>query len=187
MRRSLIVEALRRAWLRPNTAGQLLSEPRPVKSLSFFILGLIAGVLGYHYYLQSTPLLPDRPAAERVRSGARDVSDRVSEKLAHWNLTGDDIKRDLASSGKVIRNKARVAGARIDDARILSVIKAKFILDQSLSALDINVDCRDGHVRLRGQVPDNEAIGRAVALALETEGVVEVDAELTPAPASTAS
>jgi hyperosmotically inducible periplasmic protein len=156
-----------------------------VKSLSFFVLGLIVGVLGYHYYLrQTTPANVVRAPAERAREGARDVGDRVAEKLAQWNLTGDDIKRDLAAGGRVIRNKARVAGARIDDARIVSVIKAKYVLDDGLKALDINVDCRDGHVQLRGQVPSHEAIGRAVALALETDGVVEVNAELTAAPAS---
>jgi hypothetical protein len=157
-----------------------------VKSLSFFILGLIAGVLGYHFYLQRSPIPTGdaRAPAERARVGAREVGEKISDKLAEWNLSGEDVKRELAAGGRVIRSKAQVAGARIDDARIISVIKAKYVLDDGLKALDINVDCRDGHVKLRGQVPTTEAIGRAVALALETDGVVEVDAELTPAPAS---
>lgn len=156
-----------------------------MKSLSIFVLGLLIGVLGYHFYLQrQAPPGDFRAPVERARTGAREVGDRVAEKLADWNLTGDDIKRDLAEGGRVIRNKARVAGARIDDARIVSVIKAKYVLDDGLKALDIKVNCRDGHVQLRGQVPSHEAIGRAVALALETDGVVEVDAELAAAPAS---
>jgi hypothetical protein len=171
---------------RNPTVSHRINASFSVKSLSFFILGLIIGVLGYHYYLQRSPAVPAevRAPAERARAGAREVTDRVVDKLSDWNLNPDDIKRDLAAGGRVIRDKAQVAGARIDDDRIVSVIKARYVLDDGLKALDINVDCRDGHVTLRGQVPDHAAIARAVSLALETDGVVKVEAELTPAPSS---
>jgi hyperosmotically inducible periplasmic protein len=151
-----------------------------MKSLLFLILGIIIGAAGYHYLAMTAPPVgPDpRTTAERARDGARGMGDRVSQKLAEWNLSGDDIRRELADTGQVVRQKARQAGARIDDARIKSVIKAKYVLDDQLKALDIGVEVRDGHVRLHGHAMSEEAVGRAVAQALETDGVVEVNSEL---------
>lgn len=166
-----------------------------MNTLFAFILGIAVGVGGYYLYerreggaavthpadsagVQTQPE-PQPPAGdEKAAAESRDLGDRISDKLESWNLTPTDIRRELAETGRVIRNKARVAGARIDDARIVSVVKAKYVLDDELKALNINVDCRDGHVTLRGQAPSTEAIGRAVALALETDGVVQVNAAL---------
>jgi osmotically-inducible protein OsmY len=72
-----------------------------------------------------------------------------------------------------------VAGEKISDVRILAVIKAKYVLDRDLSARDIAVDVSDGAVTLTGTVPSPEFVGRATALALETDGARSVTARLT--------
>lgn len=158
-----------------------------MKNLLCLLLGIVIGAVGYHWVAQP----PDTPAdqawttdrdgeraLDRARAGAREMGDRIARQLEEWDLDPEEIKRELAESGRVIRNQARVAGERIDDARIVAVIKARYVLDDGLAAAQINVDCRDGHVRLTGQAPSDAAVGRAVALALETRGVVEVNAEL---------
>jgi osmotically-inducible protein OsmY len=81
----------------------------------------------------------------------------------------------------VVRSKAAVAGEKITDARILTVIKAKYVLDRDLSAIDINVDCKDGDVVLNGTVASADLIGRAAVLALDTNGVRNVTSRLTVA------
>ncbi|MFA5056755.1 MAG: BON domain-containing protein, partial [Opitutaceae bacterium] len=108
--------------------------------------------------------------------GARDSLDR---KLREWKLTPEDIKQDLVQTGKVIRAKTTAVGERIDDARIIAVVKAKYVLDSDLSALAISVDCRDGDITLSGVVKSPALIGRAIALALETRGVRNVTSSLT--------
>ena len=43
----------------------------------------------------------------------------------------------------------------------------------------IRVDCRDGEVTLAGTVTNAENLGRAVALALDTDGVHNVISKIT--------
>ena len=64
------------------------------------------------------------------------------------------------------------------DAAITAKIKAKFALDRDLSALSISVNTTAGHVTLAGTVPSDKLIGKAVMLALETDGVREVSSTL---------
>jgi hyperosmotically inducible protein len=75
-----------------------------------------------------------------------------------------------------------VAGETIDDARIDTVIKAKYILDRDVSAVDISVDVSDGRVVLSGRVGSPAIIGRAMELALDTDGVKSVSSDLTIRP-----
>jgi uncharacterized membrane protein len=164
----------------------------------FFLLGAIAGAFALYVYQQPAPLSATgattgtalsakaRTAAEDVGAKTRDTAERmkdsVSEKLVDWHLTSDDIKADLAKTGQVVRAKTATAGDRIADARIVTVVKAKFVLDRDLSALDISIDCRDGAVVLNGVVATPELIGRATALALETDGVHLVTSRLKVKP-----
>ncbi len=165
-----------------------------MKSFLFFVMGIVVGGLAFHFYYQQPtpnapavtypPPTPDSPSAEptladKARQTAIEARDSVSAKLREWNLTPDEIRRDLAETGRIVRSKTRVAGERIDDARIVTVIKAKYVLDRDLSALAITVNCRDGQVTLTGTVDSPDLIGRAVALALDTDGVNHVEADLT--------
>jgi hyperosmotically inducible periplasmic protein len=93
-------------------------------------------------------------------------------------LRPEDIKDDLARTGKVIRRKAQEAGQAIADAtadaRTTAAIKAKFIANRDLSALSISVNSTAGVVTLSGTVNSPEDIGKAILLALETDGVTQV-------------
>jgi len=163
-------------------------------ALIFFLFGALAVVVVTRFY-QVRPALPvsdnaralsitekARGAAEDVTAQTRDaakrVKDTVSEKLEDWHLTPDEIKADLAKTGEVVRTKAHAAGETIADARIVAVIKAKYVLDRDLSALDIMVNANAGEITLTGAVASPELIGRSIQLALDTDGVRRVTAKL---------
>ena len=157
-------------------------------ALIFFLLGAIAGAYALHVYQQPEPSLAGkaRAAAEdagtKTHEAALIMKDSLSDKLQDWHLTSDDIKADLEKTGEVVRSKAAAAGDRIGDARIVTVVKAKYVLDRDLSALDLNIDCRDGEVVLNGVVATPGLIGRATALALETDGVRRVTSHVKVKP-----
>lgn len=141
-----------------------------MKTLLFFVIGVFAGAYAVHVYDQ-------REWGTPASTGT--IRDTVDSKRQEWHLTSDDIKADLDRTGQVFREKAAVAGEKIADVRIAAVIKAKFVLDRDLSARDIAVDVTDGSVTLSGTAPSTESIGRAAALALDTDGVRNVTARLT--------
>ncbi|WP_438481762.1 BON domain-containing protein [Oleiharenicola lentus] len=157
-------------------------------AIIFFLLGLIAGAFGWHYYQRSqatkayagNPTVGQRvdSAVERSKDAAVDAKDAVVNKTSDWNLNSDSIKRELSETGRVVRSKAKVVGERIDDARIVTVLKGKYLVEKELSTLAINVDCRDGNVTLHGTAPSEALIGRAITLALETSGVTNVESRL---------
>jgi osmotically-inducible protein OsmY len=117
-------------------------------------------------------------AADKTKDAAVDVKNAVSDKLTDWKLTPSDIKSDLLSSGRIVRDKTMAAGesvgGAIDNARIVTVINGKYVADSDLSALKINVDADNGVVTLNGSVKSADYIGKAIALALDTNGVHQV-------------
>jgi|HubBroStandDraft_5_1064220.scaffolds.fasta_scaffold586959_1 BON domain len=147
-----------------------------MKGLILFLLGVVVG--GYAVHLSDRGEGPHWPDSFRGNGSGHES---ISDKLRRWHLTGDDIKDDLAKTGQVVREKAKVAGAKIADARVTAMIKAKYILDRDLSARQIQVDVQDGHVTLTGTVPSIDLVGKATALALDTDGVENVTARLTVA------
>jgi osmotically-inducible protein OsmY len=77
----------------------------------------------------------------------------------------------LAACGKTV-------GETIDDATITTRVKTALLNDTQISALQIDVDTFKGIVTLSGQVASAEARQRAVAIARQTNGVVEVKSAL---------
>jgi len=173
-----------------------------MRILLVFVFGVALGALGYYLYearpqsasaaaVDSGRKFSDnardaaRTAANRTREFASEMSETLGEKISAWHLTRDDIRGDLAKTGEVVRNNAARAGEKMADARIVAVIKAKFVLDRDLSVHAIDVRSENGDVTLTGNVASEALIGKAVAHALDTEGVHHVVAKLrvqAPAP-----
>jgi len=173
------------------------------KALFLLLIGAAAGAFGY-YYLQekrTAPAPTSKPAevktadkaepaspslGERAREEAKEVKDSVAAKLADWHLTPDEIGAELQRTGQVVRTKAQAAGENIasatSNARIVTVIKAKYALDKELSARAIAIDCDNGQVTLTGNVASTALIAKAVGVALDTDGVTHVKSLLTVAP-----
>jgi osmotically-inducible protein OsmY len=117
-------------------------------------------------------------AAHQVESAAKSAGAAIEQKLRILDLRTNDLKDELARSGKIIRRKAGEAGQALADAtadaRITAAIKAKLLGDSKLSALSISVNTTSGIVTLSGTVPSLQAISKAMLLAMETNGVQEV-------------
>ena len=122
-------------------------------------------------------------AAEKTKDMAMDAKDAIADKMAEWKLTPSDIKADLEKGGRVVRSKTADAsaktGAMFDNAKVVTVINAKLVGDSMLSAIKINVDADHGVVTLKGTVKSADLIGRAIGLALNTDGVTQVVSLLT--------
>jgi hyperosmotically inducible protein len=155
------------------------------KAFLLLLIGAVAGAVGWHYFqLSQHPTIGQRAdaLADKARDAATDTKDAVTGKSKDWHLNSESIKEELAKTSQVVRSKASSAGEIIDDARITTVIKGKYVLDKNLSVLAISVSCQDGEVRLTGSVTSVELIGRAVTLALETSGVHNVVSQLVVRP-----
>jgi len=170
-----------------------------MKSILLFLLGAVVGAFAYSLYIARetkplataveaptpTPTPPSAPSAETRSLGERaaetttELKDTLAAKAKEWRLTPEDIKRELQKGGQIVREKATVAGGKIADVRIITVIKSKYVLDRDLSAMDIKVDCTDGKVTLTGALASATLVSKAILLAMDTDGVVNVTSNLT--------
>ena len=154
------------------------------------LLGIIVGAVGFWYFgqeresagaIRQAEQRADEAAAQAKQAlgeAASGVKIALAAKLEALQLRAQDVKEDLARSGRLVRRKAREVGEVVTDAgrdaAITAEIKGKLAADPTLSALAIDVDSSGGRVTLSGTAPSHEAIGRATLLALETDGVREV-------------
>lgn len=157
-----------------------------------FIIGLLVGILigiGAYWFLTSerTPSVQkaeERAATQAEKAGtlAQQAGEQAKQALAGsmeaLELRAEDIQKELAEKGRVVRRKARDIGEAATsaalDARATAEIKAKLAADPNLSAFSISVSTTAGRVTLSGTVSSYELIGRAMTLALKTDGVREV-------------
>lgn len=122
------------------------------------------------------------PHAEKARndltSAATETKQFVQDKVGSWNLNTDQIKDELAKTGQIVRQKAQQAGSAVSDAtsdtRITAAIKAKYLKDSDLSAINIGVSTSNGKVTLSGTTSSVDNIKKAIQLAMDTDGVHEV-------------
>lgn len=83
--------------------------------------------------------------------------------------------RDAGATAREKTSQAADATMRaIEDGRLTTKIKAKMALDDSVKALDLNVDTKDTVVTVSGQVRSEAERQRALALVRETDGVTRV-------------
>ncbi|MDH3318963.1 MAG: BON domain-containing protein [Betaproteobacteria bacterium] len=155
-----------------------------------FLLGIIVGAVGTWYFEQeresATAVNEAEQRAAEAAAKARDAlgqaaagaKSALASRLEALELRAQDVKEDLARSGRLVRRKAREAGELVSDAArdaaITAEIKGKLAADPALSAAAITVETSNGRVTLAGTAPSHEAIGQATLLALETQGVREV-------------
>lgn len=142
------------------------------------IIGILIGAAVVWYYQNQPPGSSARETGESIEAAVRSAGDTIQDKLRSLDLRTEDIREELERTGKVIRKNASEAGDAIADAtadaRVTTAIKAKLARDSELSAWDISVDTTAGVVTLSGTVASRDHIGKAMLLAMETDGVKEV-------------
>jgi hyperosmotically inducible periplasmic protein len=111
--------------------------------------------------------------------------------LGWWSSTGATLPESgaVATAGKAGVERAKEVGAKVGekaavaaeqakealgDGALTAKIKAKMALDDSVKALNLNVDTVDGEVTVSGKVRSTAERERALALARETTGVRRV-------------
>jgi len=165
---------------------------------SFFnglVLGIILGAAGLWFMQKKAQEHPEaeqraEASAAQAQSSAGEAAHHLSEalkaKLETLDLRSGQIKDELARTGKIVRRKAQDIGAEVADAaadaRIVAAIKTKYATDPDLSVWKISVSSEQGRVTLSGTVSAEDNIGKAVALALEVDGVRDVTFTLAVKP-----
>lgn len=152
------------------------------KYLITLLCGVLLGAAAVWYFLKGR----ENPTVQRAQQSVADTTGRMVDsfkaKLDAYHLNSDEINDELTRTGKVVRRQASDFGSAVADAtsdtRITAAVKAKFALDRDLSAWSISVSTTDGRVTLAGNVSTHEQIGKAMLLALETDGVREVNSTL---------
>ena len=102
----------------------------------------------------------------------RDVVGTSGEAAARE--AGDAARQAGATARDKTAQAADATLRAIEDGRLTTKIKAKMALDDSVKALDLNVDTKDGVVTVMGEVRSEAERQRALALARETAGVTKV-------------
>lgn len=147
-----------------------------MKTFLVLLVGAAIGIGVYWFVREPGRKQKLEEAQEKIVSGANQLKETIHEKVG--DLRAEDIKDELARTGKVVRKKAQEIGAAVADAtadaRITAAIKSKYAIDRELSAWTISVNTTDGKVTLAGTVSSLDQISKAVNIALETEGVREV-------------
>jgi hyperosmotically inducible protein len=99
--------------------------------------------------------------------------------LTAWLIgAGMSTTPTLAADTGEPSSDQRQVGEFIDDAVITTKIKTLLLKEDLLSALKIDVDTKDGMVRLSGQVEKSEQVARAVDVASKVAGVKSVQVDL---------
>ena len=157
-----------------------------MKMLLALALGLAVGGAAAWFYCTYRNDPRVQSAGQKVETAARSARDAASNELRVLHLRPEDLKDELARGGRVVRRAATEAGHAIADAtadaRVTATIKAKLIASRDLSALNISVNTTAAVVTLSGAVASAEHIGKAILLAMETDGVREVVSTLQVRP-----
>jgi osmotically-inducible protein OsmY len=103
---------------------------------------------------------PDRPEATGTTGALEDGRERARE-------VGAEIGENVAQG-------TEAAQRAVSNAQVTAKIKSKMALDEMVSAMDIDVDTREGVVTLSGTVGSDAQRERALQLARETDGVTSV-------------
>jgi hyperosmotically inducible periplasmic protein len=102
------------------------------------------------------------------------------DAVATAGRAGAERAREVASQvGQKTAQAARAAEEAISDGSLTAKIKAKMALDDTVKALDLNIDTVDRVVTVSGKVRTKAEHERAMALARETNGVKSVVDKIT--------
>jgi hyperosmotically inducible protein len=157
-----------------------------MKLLFTLVIGIGIGAVVVWFYGTNRGRETVHAAGDQIATTTKSARDTVEDKLKVLDLHKDDIKDQLARTGKVVWKKAGEAGQAIADvtadARVTTAIKAKLVASRDLSALNISVNTTSGIVTMSGTVQTEDDIAKAMLLAMGTDGVHQVISTLQVKP-----
>jgi osmotically-inducible protein OsmY len=119
-------------------------------------------------------------AANAIGNAASSIG--TTARITEWHLTANDLQADLDQNHEIIRTKDSAAGAPTatsDKSVVESMVKSRLEADSAIAALKLSVSAdKNGDVTLKGKAPSADEVGRAIALALDTEGVNKVTSKI---------
>lgn len=105
----------------------------------------------------------------------------MTSRITEWRLGASDIQSELDKGSAIVRTKDSVVGAptgTTDDDVIKTMVKGKLQADSEVAKASIDVEAKNGEVTLKGNADKADVVGRAMALALDTQGVSKVSSNV---------
>ena len=155
-----------------------MTQAHPVLARASALAAAVALVAG----LAACNKHDDRTAGQQVDSAiakseraAKDAQAKANEATQDAKVAANRAGAEIKQEAKEIKADASAAAARAgelaSDASTTAAVKAKLVTDTELSALQINVDTKDGAVTLTGPAPNAAAKSRAETIAKSVKGV----------------
>jgi osmotically-inducible protein OsmY len=110
-------------------------------------------------------------AAEEARQAASTAAEETKEAVAK---AGEAVEQGMEKAGAAAETGMARAAEALDDGAVTAKVKARLIADPEVTALEINVDTKDGVVTLTGTAATQALKEEAGKLAAGTEGVKSV-------------
>ncbi len=98
----------------------------------------------------------------------------IAARIVEWKLGPEDTKAEFERTGRIERTKPPEPGAPtgpMDGSMITNLVRSRLEGDPELAPLGLSIVVKGDVVTLSGNAHGYDQIGRAVALALDTEGV----------------
>jgi hyperosmotically inducible protein len=169
------------SWLTTKVQAQYFAD-EDIKS-RYINVTTRDGVVTVDGYVESDDVRQEALQIARSTDGVRQVDDQLLIGRAPADAFGaEPDAAPVATGGDPDRPTEGVADTitgPIDDARVTTMIQAKYFLDSTVKGRRINVDTADGVVTLRGEVASEDERAQALGLARATEGVRRVEDALT--------
>lgn len=120
-------------------------------------------------------------AGERTAAAMSNMGHDIKAKYTEWKLDAKDLQADISGKRDIVRTRD-AAGAptgNIDKSTLQAAVKGRILADPELAnlKLDINAD-RKNEIQLEGKAQNADQIARAIALALDTDGVYKVTSKI---------
>jgi osmotically-inducible protein OsmY len=151
-----------------------------IRYLIVLLVGAVLGAVIYWYAFQGRRDPRVQAAEQDVARSVTKMGEAIRDTVAEISV--EDIKAELARTGRVVRQTAKSATSVFagdeGDARITATIKDWYVNDPLLKVQTIEVKTKGGKVTLSGTVGRAEDVARAMQLAMQCQGVVEVASEL---------
>jgi len=108
----------------------------------------------------------------------RDLAEQIALSVEGIDKVENEIEVDADTDMNGSGDSPSAFMRAVDNATTTAIIKSKLLANGNTGGLQINVDTRDGVVQLSGTVASSEEKDLAEHIAMNTDGVSEVNSEL---------